>query len=50
MITSEDKDKFLDLCKAGDLEGVAQLLRQDPTLIIYRGSRGKYQQNNKGKM
>ena len=42
METREDKDKFLDLCKDGDLEGVAQLLRQDPTLIKYRNNIGKY--------
>ena len=37
MATSkEDKDKFLDLCFDGDEDGVAQLLRQDPTLIIYK--------------
>ncbi len=50
MVTIEDKDKFLDLCVEGDLEGVAQLHRQDPALIKYRGERGKDQQNNKGKM
>ncbi len=49
METREDKDKFLDLCKDGDLERVAQLLRQYPTLIKYRGKKGKYQQKNKGK-
>ena len=43
MMTSEDKEKFLDLCVEGDLEGVAQLLRQDPTLIKYRDENsGKY--------
>ena len=37
MATSkEDKEKFLDLCRNGDLDGVAQLLSQDPTLITYK--------------
>ena len=37
MATSkEDKEKFLYLCRNGDLDGVAQLLGQDPTLITYK--------------
>ena len=34
--SEEDKDKFLDLCFDGDEDGVAKLLRQDPTLIKYK--------------
>ena len=34
MATSEeDKEKFLDLCYEGDLDGVNLLLSEDPTLI-----------------
>ena len=34
MATSEeDKEEFMDLCYDGDLDGVTQLLSQDPTLI-----------------
>ena len=37
MATSEeDKEKFLDLCLDGDVDGVTQLLSQDPTLIKYK--------------
>ena len=37
MATSkEDKKKFLDLCFKGDVDGVAKLLSQDPTLIKYK--------------
>ena len=37
MATSEeDKEKFLDLCLDGDVNGVTQLLSQDPTLIKYK--------------
>ena len=37
MATSEeDIEKFLDLCLNGDLDKVAQLLTQDPTLITYK--------------
>ena len=36
MATSEeDKKKFLRLCYEGDVDGVTQLLTQDPTLINY---------------
>ena len=31
--SEEDIEKFLDLCYEGDLDKVAQLLIQDPTLI-----------------
>ncbi len=33
MVSSEEIERFFDLCFEGDLEEVAQLLRQDPTLI-----------------
>ena len=33
MVSSEEIERFFDLCYEGDLEEVAQLLRQDPTLI-----------------
>ena len=37
MATSEeDKKKLLSLCFKGDLDGVTQLLSQDPTLIKYK--------------
>ena len=37
MATSEeDKKKFVSLCFKGDLDGVTQLLSQDPTLIKYK--------------
>ena len=37
MATSEeDKKKFLLFCYEGNLDGVTQLLRQDPTLIKYK--------------
>ena len=43
MATSkEDKEKFLDLCSNGDVDGVTHLLSQDPTLIEYKDEiRGK---------
>ena len=42
MATSEeDKRKFLYLCYVGDLDGVTQLLTQDPTLIRYRDILGE---------
>ncbi len=34
--SEEDKEKFLSLCYRGDLDGVTQLLSQDPTLIKYK--------------
>ena len=37
MATSEvDKKEFLYLCYVGDVDKVAQLLTQDPTLIKYK--------------
>ena len=33
MVFSEDIERFLDLCYDGDVDEVAELLRQDPTLI-----------------
>ena len=36
MATSEDKDRFFSLCYEGDVDEVAQLLRQDPSLINFK--------------
>ncbi len=33
MVSSEDIERFLDLCYDGEVDEVAELLRQDPTLI-----------------
>ena len=44
MATSEDKDRFFSLCYKGDVDEVAQLLRQDPNLIKY-----KHRENGKDK-
>ncbi len=40
MVSSEDIDRFLGLCFEGDVDDVAELLRQGPTLIKYKTDTG----------
>ena len=49
MATSkEDKENFLDLCQNGNIDGVTQLLTQDPTLIKYKDEeKGEVNKKNK---
>ena len=43
MVSSEDINRFLELCYEGNLEEVVELLRQDPTLIKCKDETGNDQ-------
>ena len=41
MPTEEEQDRFLTLCRKGDLKSIQELLTKDPLLIKSKDSDGK---------